>query len=137
MGFMPSHLQPLYPCLPPGLPLISIQASTHSTELLSTCCVPRAVPSPGHQAGLVQGFHSTWWPPVAQGGALQEPHFPGHSQPHGVPRPSLSLLTFPDSLQLPPSFLYSTYHSDLTNYPVQRLLLVITGSSQEFPHMKK
>ena len=113
MGFMPSHLQSLYPRLPPGLPLISIQASTHPTELLSTCSVPSAVPSAGHQdqAGLSQHL-------VAPCGAGRSPAgapFPGSLSAYGVPKPSLSPFTFPDSLHLSPSrvgpFLYSTYQA--------------------------
>lgn len=59
---MPSHLQSLYSCLPPCSASVSFQASIHSTKPVSTCYVPGAVPSAGHQ----QGFHNTWWPPGAR-----------------------------------------------------------------------
>lgn len=40
--------------LPPRLASVYIQASIHLTKILSTCSVPGAVPSTGHQAGLSQ-----------------------------------------------------------------------------------
>lgn len=115
-GFMPSHLQSLYPCLPPGLAFVSIQASTHSTKLLSPCSVPGAVPSAGHQAGLSQH-------PVTPCGArecfrgllsrvaLSPTLSPNYPSLHSPPSDSLPLLPFGVGL-----FLYSSYHSDLTNY---------------------
>lgn len=40
--------------LPSRLASVYIQASIHLTKILSTCSVPGAVPSTGHQAGLSQ-----------------------------------------------------------------------------------
>lgn len=82
---MPCHLQSLYSCLPPCSASVSFQASIHSTKPVSTCYVPGAVPSAGHQ----QGFHNTWWPPGARWA-----HPTGASSPVcllALPRPGIIL----------------------------------------------
>lgn len=98
--------------------------------------MPSAVPSAGHQAGLSKHM-------VAPCSARASPA--GASSPGSLSAPPMS----PDypSLHSPPVtpsppfwmglFLYTSYHSALTNYSYTRVVLVITGSSQEFLSIKK
>lgn len=97
--------------LPPRLASVYIQASIHPTKILSTCSVPGAVPSTGHQAELSQQ-------PVAPCGTLgllslvilsttMSQNYPSlHSPPMTLP-----LLPFGMEL-----FLCSSYHSNQTSY---------------------
>ena len=106
---MPSHLQSLYPrllmaCLwfPSRLPLTP--QSFWAPALCQALCQALGTRTR-------QGFHSTWWPPGVQGGAP----FPGSLSARGLPKPSLSPFTFPDSPHLSPSrvgpLLHSTYQA--------------------------
>lgn len=118
---MPSHLQSLYSCLPPCLASVSIQASIHSIKLVSTCCVPGAVPSAGHQAGLSQHLVAPWgtlgssymglFSCVTLSPAVSLNHPSLHSPPMTPP-------LLPLGVEL---FLYRCYHGNLTNDSYNRV----------------